>query len=63
MRGQLDDLERDDKFVWTAEHQKVLEILKKVRQSDLLLKCTEKAIAHASRSLTKAENYGQIEKN
>ena len=92
MRGPLDDLEREDKFVWTAEHQKVLEKLKKVLQSDLLLThfdpgldivvaadaCdygvgavishrfpngTEKAIAHASRSLTKAEkNYGQIEK-
>ena len=92
MRGPLDDLEREDKFVWTAEHQKVLEKLKKVLQSVLLLThfdpgldivvaadaCdygvgavishrfpngTEKAIAHASRSLTKAEkNYGQIEK-
>ena len=78
----LDDLEREDKFVWTAEHQKVLEKLKKVQQSDLLLfdlildivvaadACdyrvgavishrfpngTEKAIAHASKSLTKAE--------
>ena len=92
MRGPLDDLEREDKFVWTAEHQKVLEKIKKMLQSGLLLMhfdpgldiviaadtCdygvgavishrfpngTEKAIAHASRSLTKAEkNYGQIEK-
>ena len=37
MRGPLDDLEREDKFVWTADHQKVLEKLKKVSQSDLLL--------------------------
>ena len=31
MRGPLVDLEKEDKFVWTAEHQKVLEKLKKVR--------------------------------
>ena len=37
MRGPFDDLEMEDKFVWSAEHQKVLEKLKKVLQSDLLL--------------------------
>ena len=92
MRGLLDDLEKKDKFSWTAEHQVAFNKLKTVLQSDLLVThfrpevdivvaadaCeyglgavishrfpngTEKAIAHAGRTLTKAEqNYGQIEK-
>ena len=38
MRCPLDDLERKDKCVRTAEHLKDLEKLKKVLQSDMLLK-------------------------
>ena len=90
--GRLDDLEKKDKFPWTAEHQVVFNKLKTVLQSDLLVThfrpevdivvaadaCEyglgavishrfpngiEKAIAHAGRTMTKAEqNYGQIEK-
>ena len=37
MRELLDDLEKKDKFSWTAEHQVAFNKLKTVLQSDLLV--------------------------